>query len=137
MQSQGRRRLDNGSQDVDSSRKCDLKIHLEEGFRLRSNIYLQWPFKDYKYFLLHSIEFLKTYIYPMFTYLLYYFRFVANWKYKCLKRINMSLCINSNTFLHPNLYDIIIKIHLSISILYIVYKLYKNQAKNKFGLTGR
>lgn len=54
MQSQGRRRLDIGSQDVDSNREYDSKIRLEEGFEFHPNIYLQWPFKDYIY-LLHNI----------------------------------------------------------------------------------
>lgn len=31
------------------------KIRLEEGFIFCPNIYLQWPFKIYKYFLLHNI----------------------------------------------------------------------------------
>jgi len=62
------------------SRRRFKSIRLEERFRFHSNIYLQWPFKDYKYFLLHSIirVFKNTHLSYIYLFIIvYYFRFVA------------------------------------------------------------
>lgn len=76
MQSQGRR-LDIGSQDVDSSRECDSKIRLEEGFDFILLFIYNGRLKIIYTYCTVSLKLLKTHIYPMFTYLLYYFRFAS------------------------------------------------------------
>jgi len=123
MQSQGRRRLDIGSQDVDSKVENDSKTRSEEGFGFHSNIYLQWPFKNYKYsYCTVSLEFLKTHL--SYVYLFIVLLSICNYSkiYKRLKRVKMCHCILTRILPPSESLRYYHKIHLSISILYTVYK---------------